>query len=385
MVSLPDVDKNELELFLNGVLNQEAILITGQTILHLLRPDVSILMSKNGNYELDEAIFKDDSDEDDFSKYDPLEVSDESEGEHSSADDSKGEKDKTDVLTPKIEIKEIKSKNNKNDIIGHFKCHKCGKTQTRHSNHLRHMAMHLKHERNEIAGKCEKCGKEFLDSYNLKRHLANNCNKINKKEEEEDKFCPCEVCGETVERRWKWKHMRKHKPKQFCELCGEWRNGVNFKWHACFNKRPSQVCNICGGMFKDLAKHIRKNHENKIIEKKIKCDVCGCSVPESNLSKHMTKFHNGNRETQVCPHCGKKVFRLENHIRTTHTADDKKKIQCPDCAKGFIDDHLYQKHRISVHEKTYPFSCRYENCEAKYNDSSNRNCHERKKHGAVYE
>ena len=131
MVSLPDVDKNELELFLNGVLNQEAILITGQTILHLLRPDVSILMSKNGNYELDEAIFKDDSDEDDFSKYDPLEVSDEYEGELSSADDSKGEKDKTDVLTPKIEIKQIKSKNRKNDIIGNFTCYKCGKKQTK--------------------------------------------------------------------------------------------------------------------------------------------------------------------------------------------------------------------------------------------------------------
>ena len=178
--------------------------------------------------------------------------------------------------------------------------------------------------------------------------------------------------------------MRKHKPKQFCELCGEWKSGNSFMRHACFDKRPSKICTICGGMFKNLTQHMRNNHE-KVIEKRIKCDICGCSVPESGFSKHMTKFHDGNRETQVCPHCGKKVFRLENHIRTTHTADDKKKIQCPDCAKGFINDYFYQKHRISVHEKTYPFSCRYENCEAKYNDSSNRNCHERKKHGAVYE
>ena len=99
----------------------------------------------------------------------------------------------------------------------------------------------------------------------------------------------------------------------------------------------------------------------------------------------MTKFHDGNRETQECPHCGKKVVNLKAHIKTMHTADDQKKIQCPDCGKGFVNDNFYQKHRISVHEKTYPYNCRYENCEAKYNDPSNRNCHERKKHGAVFE
>ena len=178
--------------------------------------------------------------------------------------------------------------------------------------------------------------------------------------------------------------MRKHKPKQFCELCGKWKSGDNFKNHACLNTRPAQICNICGEAFKDLTAHIRRSHEN--IQQKIKCEICGTLMFESYLPQHMKNIHSGNREreAQVCPQCGKKVLDVAKHIEIMHTADEQKKIQCPDCGKGFTSPSDYQKHRISVHEKTYPFKCRYENCEAKYNDSSNRNCHERKKHGAVY-
>ena len=73
---------------------------------------------------------------------------------------------------------------------------------------------------------------------------------------------------------------------------------------------------------------------------------------------------------------------MDEHLKTVHTSDDKKKIQCQDCGKGFIREADLLKHR-NGHLKTYPYHCRY-GCDAKYNNSGSRIRHEKKKHGGTF-
>ena len=42
-----------------------------------------------------------------------------------------------------------------------------------------------------------------------------------------------------------------------------------------------------------------------------------------------------------------------------------------------------EKHKMNVHIKARPFNCRY-GCAFAYNDYSNRNAHEHKKHGGLF-
>ena len=66
-----------------------------------------------------------------------------------------------------------------------------------------------------------------------------------------------------------------------------------------------------------------------------------------------------------------------------HTPDEEKKYQCPDCGKGFLTNTVMEQHRMNVHLKLRPHSCRY-GCDISYNDTSNRNQHEKKKHGKLF-
>ena len=70
-------------------------------------------------------------------------------------------------------------------------------------------------------------------------------------------------------------------------------------------------------------------------------------------------------------------------MRTIHTLDKDKSFQCTDCGKGFALKKCLHKHTMNVHLKLRPYKCRY-GCEFAYNDSSNRNAHERKTHGKLF-
>ena len=93
-----------------------------------------------------------------------------------------------------------------------------------------------------------------------------------------------------------------------------------------------------------------------------------------------------NKSSQVlinCPQCGLMVRLLDSHIMDVHTPDHMKTYQCPDCGKGFSSSTSLKTHRMNVHLKLRPYRCRY-GCEDSYNDTSNRNSHEKKKHGKLF-
>ena len=90
-----------------------------------------------------------------------------------------------------------------------------------------------------------------------------------------------------------------------------------------------------------------------------------------------------HKEKTPCPECNTLVKNLDEHIKNVHTSDEDKKFQCQDCGKGFIKSYHLENHRMSVHLKQKPHQCRY-GCDIAYNDRSNRNAHEKKKHGKLF-
>ena len=71
------------------------------------------------------------------------------------------------------------------------------------------------------------------------------------------------------------------------------------------------------------------------------------------------------------------------HHAHVHTPDNMKKYQCPDCGKGFWGQKDLESHQMNIHLKLRPYRCRY-GCKDSYNDTSNRNSHEKKKHGKLF-
>jgi len=155
----------------------------------------------------------------------------------------------------------------------------------------------------------------------------------------------------------------------------------NIKEHRLkCGKRGNYICNICGKEgITNLKEHMKINHS--IRPRLLSCDKCGKTFDtKQGLKTHILHVHT---EKQPCPQCGVLVRRLQVHISQVHTADDQRRYQCVECGKGFDDNWNLQKHRMNIHLKLRPFQCRY-GCADRYNDISNRNKHEKKKHGKLF-
>ena len=172
--------------------------------------------------------------------------------------------------------------------------------------------------------------------------------------------------------------------KQLCKKCMKFLPNSEYEEHMLEHNQEMEICNICGKLLKgksNLKYHIQTVHQ--ILEKKYFCEKCNAGFAfENGLNQHMRRVHS---EKYPCPLCGENFFehRLKRHIADMHTPDDQKKYQCKDCGKGFNDTKRLEIHRMNVHLKLQPYKCRY-GCDIAYNDISNRNQHEKKKHGKLF-
>jgi len=172
--------------------------------------------------------------------------------------------------------------------------------------------------------------------------------------------------------------------KKLCKECRKFFPIDEFEDHVLQHQQKMEICNICGKMLKrksHLNAHIKTVHQ--ILEKKYFCEKCNAGFAlQSVLNRHMKLVHS---EKYPCPLCGEKFFehKLKRHIADLHTPDDQKKYQCKDCGKGFNDTRRMESHQMNVHLKLQPYKCRY-GCDIAYNDISNRNQHEKKKHGKLF-
>jgi hypothetical protein len=237
---------------------------------------------------------------------------------------------------------------------------------------------------------CEICGKYFKlvanrhkNKYNI--HLEKH--KIMKEN------CGCQINLTTFNQ--KYRHMRiTHFGYLGCSKCH-----LTFKTKENLEKHESRcfmvhICPVCGKKFRlngTLTNHINQVHEQpeqieNPVEETSKIFNCpDCNKPfesQLKLKVHIDRVHNPS----PCPICGKVVKILKRHLVTNHTDNSEMRLHCDQCEKGFNDQAKLRSHMMNVHLKSRPYKCGY-GCSDNigYNDVSNRNSHEKKKHGALHQ
>ena len=272
-----------------------------------------------------------------------------------------------------------------------FTCHICGytaKTKWNYDTHMKNIHVSDDDEKCPTCKKviqrslmskhkcevftCDICGYSTNLKDTLKKHMKN----IHISEN----YQKCPTCKKVIQK----SQMSKHKCEVFtCDYCGKvYYDKIYFETHKKKIHERAYVCScdICGKEFSDsygLKKHFAAHHSNDTFE----CNICGkICQSETSLKQHIKKVH---AEKSVCTICGKEVRNLEEHIMSIHKSDEERKFQCSKCGKGFALKNGLEKHDMNVHLKLRPYECRY-GCEFRYNDSGNRNAHEKKKHGKLF-
>ena len=407
IISMPDMDKDVFDDFWTNLYQKSPKFVPNTTIQQLL----------NRTTLLKEEIHEDEPD------YSALDV-------EIGIEDNEDEKSfnfhhkELDALTLKFKKEEtsstIEQSINWNDISFHFdpetqkyKCPDCDHSAKYKAFLIAHYdRIHLKGESKRFECPIPDCTYFTVNKFSVKKHFGanhihgedpkfykcqeNNCNYstdqgFNLKTHYEGKHLrgekagSCSICGlipkskHALIRHMKYKHSIEGKTT--CETCHKSFPDEDFPKHEC----NQYICNDCGKILKSkgaLENHIQCFH--RINERSHICNVCGKGFTQaSNLRTHIQTQHGSKKEPTPCPECGVKVKNLKCHMRFVHTPDDQRKHQCQHCGKGFDFLKSLDKHMMNMHLKLKPYNCRY-GCDISYNDTSNRNHHERKRHGKLF-
>ncbi|TRY67111.1 hypothetical protein TCAL_05878 [Tigriopus californicus] len=225
----------------------------------------------------------------------------------------------------------------------------------------------------------------------------------------------CPECGQvfphlTPAQQAKYKlHKDRHEVENFqCDCDEVFGDDTKKKRHILIKHSNGLYvqCSQCVfiGVLSELSAHEIEYHRSFI------CDICGKVLPtKSSASSHYRDLHKpyqcetcykefigyryfnvhsrSHMDPWTCQHCSS-VFKaksmLDKHLLRMHTNDNEKPFQCNLCGKGFIYQRALDAHSMNAHIKSRPWACRY-GCGSSYNDTSNRNHHERKKHGKTWE
>ena len=204
---------------------------------------------------------------------------------------------------------------------------------------------------------CQLCGKQ-VKKQNLKGHLDFVHKQDPDKILAQKTKLPCEKCGKEVSLQSMRKHLKRHADAL----------------------KAKDTCSICGKPQRNLKQHMALVHGIGELQDAIFCDVCGKAFTSNATLKSHLATHEAKKP---CTVCGAVVKQMYHHMKQAHTPNDEKKHKCPECGKGFYQTTKLAQHRINVHLRNKPFPCRY-GCDIRYNDSSSRNSHERKKHGGLF-
>ena len=245
--------------------------------------------------------------------------------------------------------------------------------------------------------KCKICGKKYsiTDSNKVRfqKRFQDHCPEHQLMETD----CGCGISFKSYKKRLR--HQKtEHEGKFECPECGDaLASEESLKSHIENIHRIKLQCPQCPlsfsgkGKQKTFEDHILMRHAPKeIMDKVLEIFPCKYGCKQVFKSLKGVEGHN-KREHSVrkpCPECGKEFsYRyLNEHISNMHKTEEEKHKRCDQCGKGFGQTYDLNQHKAIVHEGKR-FYCRFPECEKKeqpYRDSSNRDSHEKKKHGGTF-
>jgi len=186
---------------------------------------------------------------------------------------------------------------------------------------------------------CKKCNKVFDDTdfkkclRDYQKHYKNHTEDIASKKEVFCNDCNATIKIDSGASLAKHKHNF-HTPKFPCPFC---KNIViSEKWllahlkkHHIKEKNASVLCSVCGHVsqdFKEYCQHIGSHQTHT-------CNACDKTFKtKDQLNAHTRYAHkngpNEPRESEMCPHCGKKYKFLPFHIYKSHS---DRSFKCSAC------------------------------------------------------
>ena len=381
-ISIPDISINEIGLFLIAVYQKNSVVKVSAGNFKLLGLKMQHFEAAN-SANLVQLLDADEVNVESLNDHvDDAHDNDESYNDHDYAGESKLEPRLATVTAIQAIVKINFAKSQESTKVP---CEICGKEL--YAGHLeRHMRIHedkkdgvtppsLDENKRKCHGECgnKECRKIFNRSYDLMRHINQQSGPQT-----------CHICGKVVKNIVVMdNHMKNYhdSSRSKCNTCFKVMLTEKLEDHKKSCEKLSLVCSTCGKAFSSkcgLNHHIRTWHEVQKAEHK--CDECGkLFVSNEALKVHM----RSHEEKTPCPECGLVVRYLKDHMAQVHTPDDQKPHQCQDCGKGFYYENRLKIHRMNMHLKLRPYNCRY-GCDIAYNDTSNRNQHEKKTHGKLF-
>jgi len=283
-----------------------------------------------------------------------------------------------------VDHQSTKQQENPDNKRNKTKCDICSKVFSTAIARNKHMRIHSSRS-TETLLTCHVCYQQFGTANNLQTHIE-SCLKSSFK---------CETCDLGFKTQATFsRHCNKHQVLMQlpCDKCDK---VFNRSWHLTRHMKSVHdiakaaeqnfSCHYCGKKYTTVSslKYHLIIHENP--DGLVACDECDKTfMREKNLAKHKALQHS---ECDIlCSQCAK-VFKnsrnLRLHYKVVHESE-RLPFECDVCKKRFIGRNKLAQHKINVHVKSRPHSCRYKECGKAYNDTSNRNCHERRSHGATF-
>eukprot|EP00088_Acartia_fossae_P035565 TRINITY_DN36672_c0_g1_i3.p1 TRINITY_DN36672_c0_g1~~TRINITY_DN36672_c0_g1_i3.p1 ORF type:complete len:638 (-),score=94.11 TRINITY_DN36672_c0_g1_i3:169-2082(-) len=264
---------------------------------------------------------------------------------------------------------------------------------------------------------CQIC-QDVVDPDKMANHLRHKHGKVNES-------TVCQQCGTTFtagkNREYKM-HMEYHRAETFVCDCQITFKNKQHKVHHIQTEHIKEMlgcdkCHFLCSQESTLREHVQKKHnrseETEQIEdtgKRLICDICGYETKSSKpgyLERHKARMHdpvllqcphcpakfnasalkqhvfNTHESNGICNICGAQVKNIKRHMKNMHQPKELLKYKCQFCDRAFQWAQDIKKHVMNVHLKERPYKCRF-GCEVAYNDSSNRNQHEKRKHGGIF-
>ncbi|OWF39115.1 uncharacterized protein LOC110465461 [Mizuhopecten yessoensis] len=217
-------------------------------------------------------------------------------------------------------------------VVEIYECKVCNRKFSQVGNFHNHMKLH-----STKVCVCGICKVEFLDSYELQRHM--------RKTHTGDMPYKCEQCDrEFSQYNNLRRHLRVHNGKSYkCHICGRTFNEVFYlEMHiGSHTGERTYSCGVCSLSFSDnaeLQRHVQTHSAAELHT----CEVCGKSFSKACVLRQHKKMHSGLRPFK-CDICDK-AFIHRHHLKIhsrMHSTD--KPYRCKICGKDFAQtSHLYK-------------------------------------------